>query len=499
MDNSSRHKFQGLIALSHYIRQKGWIQLLVSVGLCLFFLLFLKTGIVVASTFALVPFILLSIYLFIYYIENCFYIILLSQFFLLIASSYADLPLGILSLLFTLVNVVLLAFHHLYKSYNWKNSFNAMFYIFLLWSVYCILEITNPNHIQEAWNISIMHYAFYPLLCALLLPLAVNNMQKVHWLFIIWGIFILLAAFKGFYQKEFGFNSREMYALYVLGKARTHIIWSGTRYFSFFTDAANYGVHMAMGAITFVIASFYVKNIKLKCFYVLISLAAIYGMGISGTRAAIAIPLGGLGLLMILSGKVKSFIITLLAILSLFFFFKFTYIGNGNEYIRKMRSAFNPTEDASYLVRVSNRENMKELMASKPFGYGIGLGGKAERFNPRELMPYPPDSWLVNVWTDTGIIGLILYLATHGVLFAWCSWILLFRIRNSQLKGLLTAWLCCNAGFFLSAYVNDVMQYPNSIIVYTGFALCFAGVHIDKSLANAEAEKESQEEKSDAV
>src|SRR5574344_878466 len=125
MDNSSRHKFQGLIVLSHYIRQKGWIQLLVSGGLCLFFLLFLKTGIVVASAFALVPFILLSIYLFIYYIENCFYIILLSQFFLLIASSYADLPLGILSLLFTLVNILLLAFHHLYKSYNWKNSINA--------------------------------------------------------------------------------------------------------------------------------------------------------------------------------------------------------------------------------------------------------------------------------------------------------------------------------------------------------------------------------------
>lgn len=111
-----------------------------------------------------------------------------------------------------------------------------------------------------------------------------------------------------------------MYLLYVLGKAKTHIIWSGTRYFSFFSDAANYGVHMAMGSITFLVASFYVKNIKLKCFYVLVALAAIYGMGISGTRAAMVVPLGGLGLLMILSGKAKSFIITLLAILSLFLF-----------------------------------------------------------------------------------------------------------------------------------------------------------------------------------
>ncbi|MCD8573258.1 MAG: hypothetical protein LRY48_08400 [Bacteroides graminisolvens] len=78
---------------------------------------------------------------------------------------------------------------------------------------------------------------------------------------------------------------------------------------------------MAMGSISFSIAAFFVKNIKLKIFYIIVMLASIYGMGISGTRAAMAVPLGGLGLLMILSGKTKSFVITMLAILSLFLFF----------------------------------------------------------------------------------------------------------------------------------------------------------------------------------
>jgi len=36
------------------------------------------------------------------------------------------------------------------------------------------------------------------------------------------------------------------------------------------------------------------------------------------------------------------------------------------------------------------------------------------------------------------------------------------------------------AGFYVSAYANDVMQYPNSIVVYTAFALCFAGQKIDQ-------------------
>lgn len=59
-------------------------------------------------------------------------------------------------------------------------------------------------------------------------------------------------------------------------------------------------------------------------------------------------------------------------------------------------------------------------MIHKPFGYGIGLS-KGDRFYPKERMPYPPDSWLVSVWVETGIIGLVLYLAVHGVLFAWCG------------------------------------------------------------------------------
>ena len=124
---------------------------------------------------------------------------------------------------------------------------------------------------------------------------------------------------------------------------------------------------------------------------------------------------------------------------------------------------------------------MKELMDFHPMGYGLGLS-KGERFKPKEYMPYPPDSWLVSVWIETGTLGLLLYIFVHIVLFAWCSLLLLLKIRDKQLRGLITAWLCMNAGFFVSTYVNDVMQYPNPIVLYIGFALCFAGVYIDESI-----------------
>lgn len=58
---------------------------------------------------------------------------------------------------------------------------------------------------------------------------------------------------------------------------------------------------------------------------------------------------------------------------------------------------------------------MKVLMDERPMGYGLGLS-KGGRFNPKEQMPYPPDSWLVSVWVESGIIGLTLYLLIHGAL-----------------------------------------------------------------------------------
>lgn len=79
-------------------------------------------------------------------------------------------------------------------------------------------------------------------------------------------------------------------------------------------------------------------------------------MAISGTRSAIAIPFGALGTYIILSHSLKARIVGVSTFVFLFLFFTFTSIGDSNQYIHKMRSAFRPNQDASYLVRVYNRE-----------------------------------------------------------------------------------------------------------------------------------------------
>ncbi|MFY1612190.1 O-antigen ligase family protein [Macellibacteroides fermentans] len=461
---------------------KIWIWLTLIFILYLFYQLILKQNIFLALGIAILPLLIILLFVIIAYSEKGYYPVFASHFVLLSISSYMDIKLGVITVLITLAVFMLIIIKGIYNRLEWKYAINPMFGVYIIWTAYCILEIANPNHVQEAWNVSITQYVVYPLVCAVLVPISIKNKTHIHWLLLIWSIFILFAAFKGYWQKNHGFNQRELYLLYELGKARTHIIWSGIRYFSIFTDAANFGVHMGMAVIGFGISTIFTSNKILKLYYLIITAAAIYGMFISGTRAAIAVPMAGIFLFTLLSGNKKTFSIGAIIGIGVFIFFNFTTIGDGNQNIRRMRTAFNPSSDASYQLREINQEKMKVLMASKPFGYGIGLGGKAERFHPKELMPYPPDSWMVNVWTDTGIIGLTIYILIHSFLFVYCSWILVFKVKDFKLKGLLSAWLCVNFGYFAAAFANDVMQYPNSIVVYTGFALCVSAPKFNKYL-----------------
>ena len=440
MTNDKGKYSQYLTVAGNYFANKGWVHLLLAGGLYILYKMFFRTSLPFFLTISSLPLMTVILLLIIKYSKQSFYTLFILQFLLVAAYAVTDIPLGVATLMCTLFAVVLLFAYGMHEKIDWSESRNGMLMLFLIWGVYCILEIANPNNVQAAWNISITHYLIYPIVCAVIVPLAIRNIKGIQWLLIIWSLFILLAAAKGYWQKNCGFNEREQYFLYVLGGARTHIIWSGIRYFSFFSDAANFGVHMAMGISLFGISLFYIKGVWLKIYFILVIIAAIYGMGISGTRAAIALPIGALGSFIILSRNRKACITGISVLALLFLFFVCTNIGDG-----------------------------------------IGLS-KGDRFYPKERMPYPPDSWLVSVWVETGIIGLVLYLAVHGVLFAWCGWILMFKIMNKRLRGLLTAWLCTAAGFYLAAYANDVMQYPNSIPIYTAFALCFAGPYIDKRM-----------------
>lgn len=64
--------------------------------------------------------------------------------------------------------------------------------------------------------------------------------------------------------------------------------------------------------------------------------------------------------------------------------------------ISRMRTAFKPTQDASFNVRIENQKKMAEYMKDRPFGEGIGLAGvEARKYGNRYITTFPVDSYYV--------------------------------------------------------------------------------------------------------
>ena len=123
-------------------------------------------------------------------------------------------------------------------------------------------------------------------------------------------------------------------------------------------------------------------------------------------------------------------------------------------------------------------------MKDKPFGYGIGLsGGSAARFGEDydEIASIPTDSFYVQIWVQTGYIGLGFYLVLMFCMIGRAVYIVRFKIRDPEIKGYLTAFVCAFTGLFVMSSNNQVYaMFPNGVFAYTSMTLVFLGQYYDK-------------------
>lgn len=377
-----------------------------------------------------------------------------------------------------------LIFKASYTFTSWKQVNNGMFWSCIIWFIYCLIELMNISGTTPVeWFQGVRAMAIYPLLTVIFISLIVKQYKNIEWLLILWAFFTVLAGMKGYWQKNHGFDHTELVWLFS-GGGRTHLIISGIRFFSFFTDAGNYGSSMGFSMVTFLISALFIKNKWLKLYFLIAGLVGGYGMLISGTRGALAVPFAGFALFILLSKRVQLIIGGISVIILAIFFFKFTDIGNDNPIIRRMRTAFD-TNDPSLQVRLINQAKMKESMAKLPFGIGIGADTYSLiQSQNRVIVTTPTDSWLVRIWTRTGIVGLVIYLMIWGYIILYGSYIILFKIKNQELRGLLAGMLCGTFGMMCSAWGNEIYtQYPNCILIYTCQTLVFLGPYFDKQIS----------------
>lgn len=456
------------------------------VGLCAIYLLTIKGGLIPTLLFACLPILALATARFSrkqYY----FYIFFIINYIISGISRYISMKNGMIMLGITIGIIIILLLKNIFQTYEWKRSRNLLVVLWSIWFLYCFFELFNPLAVSDAWMIAINGYAFFPLISAIIIPVLFTRFKDFRWLLIIWAILSILAALKGYWQKNHGFDSAELYWLFVEGGARTHIIYSGIRYFSFFTDAANFGISMGLSMTVLGLSGFFMKIRWIKFLFWSAAIASAYGLLISGTRSAVAVPLAGLCVYTLLCKNTKNFILSGSLLIAVLLFLTQTNIGNSNSLIRRVRSTFNK-EDASFKVREINKEKMEPLMKGKPFGIGLGLSGnRSKRFEVHDkLAELPPDSLLTMYWIETGIIGLSLYLTLLMIILTRASYIAMFIIKDKQLRNISFSIIAAIAGAYVAAYANDITTFPNGILINILLVFLFIVPYYDKELAQNE-------------
>ena len=384
---------------------------------------------------------------------------------------------------------------------HFERCVNLMLPALIVWCTYCILEVLNDTcglgiNIA-AWYTGARLMAFQLLYIFLVFSIYVSSPEILMKYLKLWALLSLFSAFWTWKQQNIGFTAEE--TSFINGRgAATHVIQGGTliRYWSTFSDAANYGCNAAAAAIAFLIFGITTKIKKNRWLFIIIALLVVKSMFASGTRTAIFCMIGGFVVFIVLS---KSFKIAIPATIMggiLLFILIFTNIGQGNQQIRRMRSAFDKN-DASGNVRSINQATMKKYMSDAPWGIGIGMmSNNVPANNKYNLMAsIPTDSEYVFIWLRSGRIGITVFIITMLIMLGGACYVVMFRLENPSLIGIGGGLCSAFVAIQLGGYANQVLfQFPNCLTFYGGLSIVYILPYLEPAWIEYEKKQLAEQE-----
>ena len=474
--------------------------------LLLFLLFFLAMYQFVTASFpafaiiCILPFFVLFGYLTFKYRMFAFWTLIIVNYFL----QFKVIPLSIpMSLPNEMLQILLLsiAIIDARQTPHFERCANIMLLAVIIWCTYCTLEILNDTcglgiNIG-AWYTGARMMAFQLLYIFLVFSIYISSPEILMRYLKLWAFMTLFSAFWTWKQQNLGFTAAEDRFLHGAG-ATTHIIQGGTliRYFSTFSDAANYGCNAAAAAVAFLIFGITTKIKKDKWFFIIIALLVVKSMFASGTRTAIFCIIGGISVYVVLSKSFKIAIPTIIIGGLFLFILAFTKIGHGNQQIRRMRSAFDRS-DASANVRDINQETMRKYMRDAPWGIGLGMFGQQVPANNKYnlIATIPADSEYVFIWLRTGRIGISIFVITMLIMLGGACYVVMFKLKNPSLIGIGGGLCCAFVSIQLGGYANQVlMQFPNALTFYGGLTIVYLLPYLEPAWIELE-EKRLAEQK----
>lgn len=434
------------------------------------------------SNFALVcilPVVVLFVYVAFTWRMFTFWLLIVVNYFLQMKDVHIPGPMSLPDELLELI-LLAVAVIDVRQDSNFSRANNMMLFGVMIWVTFCTLEVLNDSCDLGinvgTWFTGFRLIAIQLVWITLVFSIYIASPKILMSFLKLWAILSLFSAFWTYKQIYFGMTPAEKLWMETRGRT-THIINGGTliRYFSTFSDAANYGCHAAGAAVAFIIFRITNSIKRGKIFFFFVAVCVIWGMFQSGTRTAIFCMAAGLMTYVFLSKSVKIAVPFSILFAIIAFLLVFTTVGNGNQQIRRMRSAFNK-EDASANVRDINQEAIKKYIRDIPWGIGLGMDSKDVPANNKfkKLSTIPPDSEYVYIWVHTGPIGITIFLVCMAIIFAGGCLVVLFRLKNKTLIGIGAGFCSAFVSIQLGGYANQVLfQYPNGLTFFGGMAIVY--------------------------
>lgn len=495
--------------LSEYTHENGGRVLLLFLLFALAIYLFINAGYNAFAVICLSPLAILFVYAAFKWKMGIFWTLIIVNWFIMnrnfslpFPASLADESLEVL--------LVAMAIIDIRDTPHFGRAWNLMFLAIMIWCGLCLIEILNDTcglgMNINAWFIGFRLMALHLVWIILVFSLYISDPRTLTLYLRVWAGLSLFSAFYTWKMINIGLTDAENRWLYSPGNA-THLLNAGTliRYWSTFNDAASYGCNASASAVAFLIFGITSKIKYDRIFFLLTAAVVIWGMFQSGTRTAMITLIAGFIVFLFLSKSVK--ILVPSAIIGGFFLFilMFTNIGNGNQQIRRMRSAFD-RKDASANVRDINKAAIAKYMNEAPWGIGIGMLSKdIPAWNKyKKLSDIPPDSEYVYIWVRTGAIGVTVFTCCMVMMFFGGCIIVLFRLKSPSLIGVGGGLCAAFVSIQLGGYANQILyMYPNGLTFFGGMAIVYLLPYIEpewieyeeKRLAKIEEKKRLKLEK----
>ncbi|WP_421978765.1 O-antigen ligase family protein [Roseivirga seohaensis] len=389
-------------------------------------------------------------------------------------SRYINAPWGLtLDILMVLAWLIILLNKEV--KVNWKFLKNDIVIFSTVWMLYLIFEIVNPagNGIV-AWFYAMRGLGFYQALSIPLIFLLFRDRKDFMIFLNILIVLSLIGVAWGFKQQIIGVDAAEYRWLWEEDHHEEHILHGVLRVFSFYSDAGQFGASQAMMALFTGILATGPFKFRIRLWYGICAVLFFLGFAISGTRGALAVPLFGGIAYLIVNKNFKVLLAGLSAIVLVFCILKYTFMFQGVEQVRRMRTALDPN-NKSLSVRLDNQKTFGAYLADKPFGAGIGTAGFwGARFNPESLMANTAtDSWYVKVWAETGIVGLMIHLSFLGFVLGKGGH-LVMNLKDKQGKTYGLGLYACIVGVLFSSYGNQVFgQMPTGMVMNMAIPFLF--------------------------